>query len=149
MVSAKIARVFGVIAFRNASGFCESTNFTVAAQLGQRVMEELVGAAVEVVGRYDLVAHLRDVQQGQRGRRLPGRHGQRAGAAFDRGDALLEHVGGRVHDARVDVPELLEGKQVGRVVGVLEDERGGLVDRAPPARRWSDQAPGRHAAPAC
>ena len=97
-------------------------------------MEELVGAAVEVVGRDDLVAHLGDVQQGERGRRLPGGHRQRAGAAFDRGDALLEHVGGRVHDPGVDVPELLQGEQVRRVLGVLEDVGGRLVDgtaRAP------------------
>ena len=42
-----------------------------AAQLGKRVVEELVRPAVEVVGRDDLVAHLRDGQQRQRGRRLP------------------------------------------------------------------------------
>ena len=95
-------------------------------------MEELVGAAVKVVGRDDLVAHLRDVQQGQRGRRLPGRNAQRARAALDRGDALLEHVGGRVHDPRVDVAELLEGEQVRRVVGVFEDVGGRLVNRHGP-----------------
>ena len=60
-------------------------------------------------------------------RRLPGRYSQRPRSAFDRRHALLEHVGGRVHDPRVDVPELLERKQVGGVVGVLEDKRRGLV----------------------
>ncbi len=92
-------------------------------------MKKLVGAPVQVVGRHDLVAQLRDVQQRQRRRRLPGRDRQRAGAAFDRGDALLEHIGGRVHDPRVDVAELLERKQVGRVVRVFEDVGRGLVKR--------------------
>ena len=61
--------------------------------------------------------------------RLPGRHGQRAGPAFDRGDALLEDVGGRIHQARVDVPEFLQREQIGGVLGALEDVRRRLVDR--------------------
>ena len=54
---------------------------------------------------------------------------ERAGAAFDRGDALLEDVGGRVHDPRVDVAELLQGKEIGGVIGALEDVGGRLVNR--------------------
>ena len=54
---------------------------------------------------------------------------QRADAAFQVGQALLEHVGGRVHDAGVDVAQLLQGEQVGRVFGVAELVAGGLVDR--------------------
>ena len=34
-----------------------------------------------------------------------------------------------IHDAGVDVAELLQSEQRGGVVGVLEGERGGLVDR--------------------
>jgi hypothetical protein len=37
--------------------------------------------------------------------------GQRADAALERGDALLEDVGRRVHDPRVDVAEFLEPKR--------------------------------------
>ena len=50
-------------------------------------------------------------------------------AAFDRGHALLEHRHGRVGDARVDVAEGLQVEQARRVVGRVEHERGGLVDR--------------------
>ena len=50
-------------------------------------------------------------------------------AAFERGDALLEDVGRRVHDAGVDVAELLKPEEAGGVVGVVEDVRRGLVDR--------------------
>ena len=49
--------------------------------------------------------------------------------AFQRRDALLEDVGGRVHDAGVDVAELLQGEQPRGVVGVVEHVRRGLVDR--------------------
>ena len=52
-----------------------------------------------------------------------------ADAALERGDALLEHVRGRVHDAGVDVAELLEREQIGGVLGALELIGGGLVDR--------------------
>ena len=41
-------------------------------------------------------------------------------AAFESGHALFEDVGGRVHDARVDVAELLQAEQAGGVVGVVE-----------------------------
>jgi hypothetical protein len=58
-----------------------------------------------------------------------------------RRDALLEHVVGRVHDARVDVAEFLEREQVRRVIGVLELVRGRLVDR------HGDRAGGRIGAP--
>ena len=40
---------------------------------------------------------------------------QSADAALEIGDALLEHVGGGVHDPGVDVAEFLQGKQVGRM----------------------------------
>src|ERR1017187_8415186 len=40
-----------------------------------------------------------------------------------------EDAGGRVHEARVNIAELLERKQLGRVGGILKHERGGLVNR--------------------
>ena len=52
-----------------------------------------------------------------------------ASAVFERCDALLQHVRGRVHDARVDVSEFLQREQARRVVGILKDERSGLIDR--------------------
>jgi len=50
-------------------------------------------------------------------------------AAFERGDALLEHIGGRIHEPRVDVAEFFESEQVGGVFGVAEDIGGGPVHR--------------------
>ena len=49
--------------------------------------------------------------------------------AFDRRHALLEHRHGRVGDARIDVAEGLQVEQARRVLGGVEHERGGLVDR--------------------
>ena len=51
---------------------------------------------------------------------MPGGQRQRADAAFQRGDALLQHVRGRVHDARVDVALHREAEQVGGVLRAVE-----------------------------
>ena len=59
----------------------------------------------------------------------PRRDRQRADAAFERGNPLLEGGGGRVHDPGVDVAEALQGEELGGVVGVLEDVGRGLIDR--------------------
>ena len=84
------------------------------AEPAQGVMKEIVGAAVEVVGRNDFIAGLRQIEHGQGDRRLPACHGERADPAVERGHALFEYVGRRVHQPRVDVAELLERKQVRR-----------------------------------
>ena len=95
----------------------------------QRVGEQVPGAAVEVGRRDDVVAGAGEVLQRQRARRLTARHRQRGDAAFERRDALLQHVVGRVHDARIDVAEFLEREQVGGVVGALKLVRRRLIDR--------------------
>jgi hypothetical protein len=54
---------------------------------------------------------------------------KRGDAAFQFRHALFQHVGGRVHDPRVDVAGDLEVEQVGAVLGVVEGVGCGLVDR--------------------
>ena len=65
-------------------------------------------------------------------RRLPARRRDRADAAFERGDALLQHRAGRVGDARIDVSRALHVEQRRGVVGVRQHERRRLVDRRRP-----------------
>ena len=105
------------------------------AQLGQRVVEEVVRPAVERRARHDVIAGLR---QGEHGHGLGGLtrgDGERAGdpdgglgATFEVGHARLEDPLGGVHDPRVDVAHLFEGEQRGAVRGVAELVGGGLVD---------------------
>ena len=111
--------------------------FDRAAQLGERVVEELVGAAVEVVARHDFVAEAGDGQQGVGDGRLSGGDGEGAGAAFERRDALFEHVGRGVHQPRIDVAEFLQREKIRRVFRTLEHVGRGLVDgdRARSGRR--------------
>ena len=59
----------------------------------------------------------------------PGRERERRDAAFERRDALLEHVLRRVHDAGVDVAEFLQAEQVRGVLGAVELVGRGLIDR--------------------
>jgi hypothetical protein len=97
--------------------------------LRQGVVEEVVGAAVEARGRDDLVAGGGQVEDRRGLRGLPGGVSERPDAAFEGGDPLLQDVGRRVHDPRVDVAELLQSEEVGGVVRVVEDVGGCLVDR--------------------
>src|SRR3954453_9582958 len=57
--------------------------------------------------------------------------GSRA-AAFERVQTRLQGALRRVHDARVDVADLGEGEEVGRVRGVAELVAGRLIDRDRP-----------------
>ena len=99
------------------------------AETRQRVRKQRHRAAIQRLRRDDRVAGLRQVEDGERLRRLPAGRCHRGHAAFQRGHPTLEDVGGGVHDARVDVAELAQGKEVGGVLGVVEDVRRGGVDR--------------------
>ena len=92
-------------------------------------LELVIGAAIEVAAGDDVVARLGDGRDGQELRRLAGTGGNRRDAPFEGGNALLEDVGGRIHDPRVDIAELLQGKQLRTVIGTVEGIGRGLVDR--------------------
>ena len=98
------------------------------AEPRQGVVEKVVGAAVERGGGDDFVAGAGQGEDGQGLGGLAGGGGQGRRSSFEGGDALLEDVGGGVHDAGVDVAEFLQAKEPGGMIGVFEDVRGGLVD---------------------
>ena len=62
-------------------------------------------------------------------RRVAGCRRKSRGAAFERGNALFEHRGGRVADPRINVAEGLQTEQRGGVIDAFEYIRGGLIDR--------------------
>ena len=55
-----------------------------------------------------------DVRDGEELRGVARRGRERRDAALERGDPLLEDVRRRVHDPRVDVPELLQREEAAR-----------------------------------
>ena len=89
---------------------------TSIPSFGQRVVQLVVGAAVERRRRHDVAPALRQVGERHELRGLAARGGQRADPAFERGHAVLERGLGGVHDPGVDVAELLEPEQRRRVV---------------------------------
>ena len=86
-------------------------------------------SAVKIGRADDIVAGVCEVQDGERRCRLPGRQRQGGDPTLDGGDALFEDVGGGVHDAGIDVSQLLQGEQIRGMLGVAELIGGGLVDR--------------------
>jgi len=94
----------------------------------QRVVEEVVGSAVERGGGDDLFAGRGEGLDGEGLGGLAGGGCQAGYSTFECGYALLEHVGGGVHQAGVDVAEFLESEEAGGVVRVVEEVGGGLVD---------------------
>ncbi len=103
------------------------------AEFWEGVFELAVGAAVEAAAGDDVIA---GVAEGEDGLSLCGvsaAGGESCHAAFEVGYALFEHIGGRVHQARVDVAQLLQGEQVRGVFCALKLVTGGLVNRHGPA----------------
>ena len=99
------------------------------AEARQRVREQVDGAAIERGRRHDMVARAQQGRDGEMHRRLAARGADRADALLQRGEPLLQHRGGRVGDAGVDVAGALQVEQRRGVVGVLEHVGRGLVDR--------------------
>ena len=99
------------------------------AEPPERVQEDVPGAAVERRRGDDAVAGAGDVEQAEHLGGVARGDGERRAAAVQTGDALLEHVVGGIHDARVDVAERAQAEEVGGVVGVLEVVGDRLVDR--------------------
>ena len=102
------------------------------AEASERHFEQCASAAVEMCGRHDVIAAAAECGHRDELGRLAAGGRDRADAAFQARDALLEGGHGRVRDPAVDRPELLEREQIGGVSRVLEDEAGGLVDRHGP-----------------
>src|SRR5262249_9722139 len=90
------------------------------ALIGECVREQIPGSSIEVGRTDDVVTDAGDVLNRESGSRLTGGQCQGSNTGFQRGEAFLEHVVGRVHDTRVDVAELLEREQILRMLSVAE-----------------------------
>ena len=95
----------------------------------ERVAQQVEGAAVDVLGGHDVVAGLGDVAHRVFDGRGAGCDGEAGGAAFESGDAVLEHALGGVGQAAVDVARVLEAEASLGVVEIMEDVARGGVDR--------------------
>ena len=99
------------------------------AEARQGMREEVVATAVDRGGGDDVPAGVHQGRHGEVKRRLPARRADRADTPFQRRDSLLQHRHRRVGDAGVDMACALQVEERGRLLGVVEDVGGGLVDR--------------------
>src|SRR5204863_5849873 len=79
--------------------------------------------------RDDMAAELGEIDRRIMHGRLPRAHTERIDAAFERGEAALEHGGRRIADARVAIALDLEVEQRRAMVGAVEGIGDGLIDR--------------------
>ena len=98
------------------------------AEVGEGVLEQVVGAAVHG-GRGDhVVTGAGNVQDCVGDSCLTGCQQQRANATFKGGDAVLDDFLSGVVQAGVDGAQLGEGEAVRCLLGAVKDEGSGLVD---------------------
>ena len=67
-------------------------------------------------------------QNRKRLRSLAGGSGECGNSAFQRSHTLFQDVGGGIHDAGIDIAELLQTEQRRGVVGIVEDIGSRLID---------------------
>ena len=103
--------------------------FHIDAELGQRVVKQVVGAAIETGRRDNVLARMAQVHDGQRLGSLTRRGRQGPRSPFEQRESLLEDVGRGVHQAGVDIAEFLQSEQPRGVIAVIEDVRGRLIQR--------------------
>lgn len=98
-------------------------------EVGKRMREQIVRAAVNGFLRYDMPSRLGKRLDGVGDGRRPRRHGQRGASPFKRGDAPLERVLRGVGKTAVDVPSVRQIETSGSMLAIVENVRSGLVDR--------------------
>jgi hypothetical protein len=100
--------------------------------LGQGVRKQVVGAAVQRLRRDQVVPCAGQVQHREGFGSLAAGKGEPRRAALELRDPLFEYVVRRVHDPGVNVPELPEPEEIGRMGRVVEHVAGREVDRHGP-----------------
>ena len=96
---------------------------------GQRVGDEIEGAAVEVVGCHDVITILKHVLQCIGDGCSTACHGQTCHSALQRSHSSLKHILGAVGQSAVDVAGITQSEAVGSMLGVVENIAGSLIDR--------------------
>src|SRR5690554_4264609 len=102
--------------------------FHLNAQSLKLHLKLVVGAAIEVGGAHKVVARFEDVAQRNKLRRLSRCHRYSSYFALERRHTFFKHIGGRVHDAGINVAKLFQLKQARGVLCILKEVGRGLVN---------------------
>ena len=90
---------------------------------------------IEAAGGDDLIARTQQGHQDSHLCRHPRGGGDCSRTTFQGGDALFKAGGRGVHDTCVDIAEALQGKEMGGMIGIVKDKRGGLINGHSPRTR--------------
>ena len=74
-------------------------------------MKEIVGSAVQVIRRNDLVSGLGNIQESQGNCRLPAGYGESSNSAVHQGHSLLQDIIGGIHDPAYKYCRTPEGRR--------------------------------------
>jgi hypothetical protein len=111
--------VFGVTRIDEANG---------DAHRGENVVKLGIGAPVEVAGGDNFVARLCQIDDAvEDGARARGNRESRH-APLQRRKPFFQYIGGWVHEAGIDVSELLQGKEVGGMFRAIEAIGGRAIE---------------------
>ena len=99
------------------------------AKLGERMLQQVVGATVDGLLSHHVVTGLGKSLQGIGDGSGTGGDGKTGHATLERGDTVLKDALGGVGQTAVDVTGVGKTKAVGGVLGVAEHIARGLVDR--------------------
>ena len=100
----------------------------VPVELLEGMAELIDRAAIELAGRNEVVAGLHERVEDQKLRAMTRSSRKCSGAAFEGRNAVFKDCLGRVHDAGVDVAELLQAEQAGGMIHIVKHVGRGLVD---------------------
>lgn len=90
--------------------------------------EQIIGAAVQLAGRNDIVAAFRQRLDGISDRGHAGGDCQCRHSTFHRRHALLQYIRGGVHDAGIDIAGNFEIEQVRAMLRIVKGVRSRLVN---------------------
>ena len=99
------------------------------AEAGQRVRQQVDRAAIERSRRHDMVAGIHQRRNAEVKRRHTARGAYCADAVLQRRQTLLQNGDRRIGDAGIEMSGTFQVEQRSRMVGILEDVGGGLIDR--------------------
>lgn len=98
------------------------------ALCGKRMGDKVEGAAIEVVGGYNVVTVLQDVLKGVGDGGSTTGNRQSGCTAFEGRHAVFEYALGGIGQAAIDVAGIAQSEAVGCMLGVMEHIRSDLID---------------------
>ena len=97
-------------------------------EAGQRDAQEIIRTAVDAGGGDDMIPRTQQREDGRGDGAHPAGGSDRPDPAVDGCQALLQHVGRGIVEARIEVAGLGEIEDTGRMVAALEGEGIALID---------------------